>query len=60
VLKHSNHGLWVGLNNGKNAALSAIEILNLNDKYTEKIIQFREKQKNKVKENDKEISAGDL
>ncbi len=32
VLKHSSHGLWVGLNNGKNAALAAIEILNYNDK----------------------------
>ena len=55
VLKHSNHGLWVGLNNGKNAALAAIEILNFNDKYTLRLNEHREKLKNKVKENDKEV-----
>ncbi|MEA2037760.1 MAG: AIR carboxylase family protein [Nanoarchaeota archaeon] len=55
VLKHSNHGLWVGLNNGKNAALAAIEILNLNNKHTQKINQYREEQKQKVKKNDKEV-----
>lgn len=54
VLKHSNHGLWVGLNNGKNAALAAIEILNFNNKYTIKLKQYREKLKEEVKESDKE------
>lgn len=54
VLKHSNHGLWVGLNNGKNAALAAIEILNFNDKYTLKLNEYRERLKNEVKESDKE------
>jgi len=58
VLKHSNHGLWVGLNNGKNAALAAIEILNFNDKYTIKLNQYREKLKSKVKESDKEVKGG--
>ena len=57
VLKHSNHGLWVGLNNGKNAALAAIEILNNNDKYTIKLNEYREKLKNKVKESDKEVKT---
>jgi len=57
VLKHSNHGLWVGLNNGKNAALAAIEILNFNDKYTLKLNEYREKLKNKVKESDKEAKG---
>ena len=28
LLNHSIHGLWVGLNNSKNAAIAAIEILN--------------------------------
>ncbi len=55
VLKHSNHGLWVGLNNGKNAALAAIEILNINDKYTLKLEQHREKLKQKVIESDKHV-----
>lgn len=57
VLKHSNHGLWVGLNNGKNAALAAIEILNINDKYTLKLDEYREKLKSKVKESDKEVKG---
>ncbi len=57
VLKHSDHGLWVGLNNGKNAALSAIEILNFDGKYSIKINEHREKLKNKVKENDKQIQG---
>jgi len=57
VLKHSTHGLWVGLNNGKNAALAAIEILNINNKYTFKLEQYRENLKNKVKESDKAIKG---
>lgn len=57
VLKHSNHGLWVGLNNGKNAALAAIEILNFNDKYTLKLNEYREKLKDDVKKNDKEVKG---
>jgi len=55
ILNHSSHGLWVGLNNGKNAALAAIEILNFNDSYTLKLNQYREKMKEKVKESDRKI-----
>ena len=43
LLKHSTHGLWVGLNNGKNAALAAIEILNKDGKYSNKLSGFRTK-----------------
>ncbi len=57
VLKHSNHGLWVGLNNGKNAALAAIEILNVNDKYTLKLNQYREELRNRVYASDKEVQG---
>ncbi len=57
ILKHSNHGLWVGLNNGKNAALAAIEILNTNDKYTVKLNQYREKLKEKVKKSNEEVKS---
>jgi 5-(carboxyamino)imidazole ribonucleotide mutase len=57
VLKHSNHGLWVGLNNGKNAALAAIEMLNFDDKYTLKLNEYRNKLKYKVKESDKEVKG---
>jgi len=50
LLKHSSHGLWVGLNNGKNAAIAAIEILN---KYAEPLKNFRNEMKVKVIEADK-------
>lgn len=39
--KHSNHGLWVGLNRGENAALAAIEILNINKDYRSQLIDYR-------------------
>ena len=45
LLKHSDHGLWVGLNNGTNAALAAIEILNLNNKYTDQLLEHRQRMK---------------
>jgi|TARA_B100001971_G_C18229508_1_gene562967 5-(carboxyamino)imidazole ribonucleotide mutase len=45
LLKHSSHGLWVGLNRGENAALAAIEILNLNNKYTDQLLEHRQRMK---------------
>ena len=45
LLDHSTHGLWVGLNRGDNAALAAIEILNLNGRYTEKLEAARKEWK---------------
>lgn len=60
VLKHSRHGLWVGLNNGRNAALAAIEIMNIKDKYTLKLNRYRETQKEKVNQSDKEITHGEI
>lgn len=47
LLKHSNHGLWVGLNNGVNAALAAVEILNINNKYEEALTKYREEMSQK-------------
>ena len=47
LLKHSDHGLWVGLNRGENAALAAIEILNIHKDYTPQLIAFRDSLKNK-------------
>lgn len=58
VLKHCDHGVWVGLNNGKNAALSAIEILNVNDKYSFKLSKYRQQLKEKVVESDQNIRGG--
>ena len=45
ILKHSSHGLWVGLNNGKNAALAAIEVLNISGGFENKLRKFREELK---------------
>ena len=50
LLKHSDHGLWVGLNNGMNAALAAIEILNIDNSYEEKLTRYREDMKRKIVE----------
>ncbi len=49
LLKHSSHGLWVGLNNGVNAALAAIEILNIDNSFEEKLIRHREEIADKVR-----------
>ncbi len=48
LLKHSEHGLWVGLNNGANAALAAIEILNIDNKYEEPLTKYRREIAKKV------------
>ena len=52
-LKHTNHGLWVGLNNGTNAAIAAVEILNFGNEYEEELIRYREEMGKKVLEANK-------
>ena len=52
-LKHTNHGLWVGLNNGVNAAIAAIEVMNIDDKFKEKLIAYRREMGKKVLEANK-------
>tara|TARA_Y100000310_G_scaffold293782_1_gene323631 strand:- start:2227 stop:2997 length:771 start_codon:yes stop_codon:yes gene_type:complete len=54
-LKHTNHGLWVGLNNGVNAAISAIEILNIDNSFEELLIQYRRSLKDKIDKDNKSI-----
>ena len=49
LLKHSSHGLWVGLNNGTNAALAAIEILNIDNSFEERLVAYRREQADKVR-----------
>lgn len=56
MLKRSQHGLWVGLNNGVNAALAAIEILSLDGKYDAKLRQYRKKLGDNVKQSNQEIN----
>lgn len=53
LLKHSDHGLWIGLNNGTNAALAAIEILNLDNEYEQKLVNYREGIRDKVRDANK-------
>ena len=47
LLKHTDHGLWVGLNRGENAALAAVEILNLDDGFTKELRKYRNELKKK-------------
>ena len=47
-LKHTSHGLWVGLNNGVNAAVAAVEILNFDNEFEEKLTTYREEMGKKV------------
>jgi len=48
LLKHSEHGLWVGLNRGDNAALAAISILSIGGLYDKELLAYREEMKKKV------------
>jgi len=52
-LKHTNHGLWVGINNGVNAAIAAVEILNFDNEFEEELIRYREEMGKKVLEGNK-------
>jgi len=47
-LKHTGHGLWVGLNNGTNAAIAAVEILNIDNEYEESLTAYRREMGKKV------------
>lgn len=48
LLKHSDHGLWVGLNRGDNAGIAAIEILSINGKYDKQLKEYKEEMRKKV------------
>lgn len=51
--KHANHGLWVGINNGINAAVAAIEIMNIDNEYEEMLLAYRREMGKKVLESNK-------
>lgn len=53
LMKHTNHGLWVGLNNGVNAAIAAIEIMNIDNEYEEQLTHYRAEMRKKVLEANK-------
>lgn len=53
LLKHSGHGLWIGLNNGTNAALAAIEILNIDNSFEERLVVYRREQAEKIRQYNK-------
>ncbi|MBI4452483.1 AIR carboxylase family protein [Candidatus Woesearchaeota archaeon] len=53
-LKHTTHGLWVGLNNGTNAAIAAVEILNIDNEYEELLTAYRREMGKKVLEANKQ------
>ena len=39
-MKHTSHGLWVGINNGVNAAIAAVEIMNIDNEYEEMLLTY--------------------
>ena len=49
-LKHTNHGLWVGINNGVNAAVAAVEIMNIDNEYEGSLLTYRKEIGKKVLE----------
>ena len=53
LLKHSDHGLWVGLNNGTNAALAVIEILNIDNSFEQKLVRYRNEIGDEIREYNK-------
>lgn len=53
-LKHTSHGLWVGINNGVNAAVAAVEIMNIDNEYEESLITYRREIAKKVLEANKQ------
>lgn len=49
LLKFTHQGLWVGINNGTNAAIAAIEILNMDGSFEHKLQNYRKDQAEKVR-----------
>ena len=52
-LKHTNHGIWVGINNGVNAAVAAVEIMNIDNEFEESLLKYRRDMAQKVLEANK-------
>ncbi|MBI2658733.1 AIR carboxylase family protein [Candidatus Woesearchaeota archaeon] len=53
LLKHTSHGLWVGLNNGINAAVAAVEIMNIDNEFEEQLTTYRREIGKKVLDTNK-------
>jgi len=52
-LRHTDHGLWVGINNGVNAAIAAVEIMNFDNEFEELLLAYRREMGKKVLESNK-------
>src|SRR3989338_7922951 len=57
LLKMTEHGLWVGKNRGDNAAVAALEIINLDNRHDEVFSYYRESLKKKIVETDNSVKA---
>lgn len=53
----AKNGLWLGINRAENAAIAAVEILNINGKFTKKLNAYREEMKKKVLNDDKSLKG---
>jgi 5-(carboxyamino)imidazole ribonucleotide mutase len=55
LLHMTEHGLWVGLNRGDNAAIAALEIMNLDGRNEEVFGHYRKSLKEKLDKADKKV-----
>ncbi|MBI5389124.1 AIR carboxylase family protein [Candidatus Woesearchaeota archaeon] len=46
--KNTEYGVWVGVNRGDNAAIAAVEILNISGKYTKALLNYRKEMAQKI------------
>ncbi|MBU0751363.1 MAG: AIR carboxylase family protein [Gammaproteobacteria bacterium] len=47
LVSHSGHGLWVGLGRGDNAAVAAVQIMNIDGRYDKDLLKYKQEIKKK-------------
>jgi 5-(carboxyamino)imidazole ribonucleotide mutase len=57
VYKMAKKGYWVGMNKAENAAIAAVQLINLKGKYNKALNAYRKKIAKKVLDSNKEISS---
>jgi len=55
MMQSAEQALWVGLNNASNAAISAVELLNLDGKYANLLNENRKKSADKIKKDNEDL-----
>ena len=57
VFRMAEKGYWVGLNRAENAAIAAVQLINLKGKYNKALNAHRKKIAKKVLDSNKEINS---